>query len=256
MVIEESKGSSNYQRQYYDTSLATGENPYGVGVMQDELQAIRTKLVAEYTTPTSIFIDVGAGLGESSIKAKEVGAKVLAIDVSSQALKHIREQDQSVLAVEADGLCLPVASDSADVISMWEILEHTDDPARLLSEAYRVLKHAGVLLLSTPNENCLNRKIKKGLLGILGKIPRDGQITSRDDHWKEYPYLETLEMVRSAGFSIEDWDGYGLLFPLAWKLQKIPLFSPLIKLHVYSGMLAPSLAQETYVVARCMKKDS
>jgi SAM-dependent methyltransferase len=52
--------------------------------------------------------------------------------------------------VSATAYEIPLESDSFDTILMTELLEHLEDPQRALSEAHRLLKPGGSLILTTP----------------------------------------------------------------------------------------------------------
>jgi SAM-dependent methyltransferase len=56
----------------------------------------------------------------------------------------------TVIDVYASGLHLPFASGSFDSVLSTEVLEHVPEPKQLFSEAARVLKEGGYLLLSAP----------------------------------------------------------------------------------------------------------
>jgi 2-polyprenyl-3-methyl-5-hydroxy-6-metoxy-1,4-benzoquinol methylase len=48
-----------------------------------------------------------------------------------------------------------------DVITMWDLLEHLPDPLEGLATARRLLKPGGLLLVNTPNENSLLRRVAR-----------------------------------------------------------------------------------------------
>jgi len=53
---------------------------------------------------------------------------------------------------------LPFKDSSFDVILLIEVIEHVDNPSRLLDEIHRILKKNGTLIMSTPNvENWQSR---------------------------------------------------------------------------------------------------
>ena len=56
----------------------------------------------------------------------------------------------TVVDAWADALALPFAEASFDSVLCNEVLEHVPEPARLLSEAARVLRPGGTLVLTTP----------------------------------------------------------------------------------------------------------
>lgn len=50
-------------------------------------------------------------------------------------------------------------ANSMDVVTMFDVLEHSPDPVNLLKEAHRVLKHNGLLCIATPNTESFFCKI-------------------------------------------------------------------------------------------------
>jgi len=45
-----------------------------------------------------------------------------------------------------------------DVVTLFEVLEHVDDPLKLIRETYQVLKPRGILVLSVPNRERMNAR--------------------------------------------------------------------------------------------------
>ena len=90
-------------------------------------------------------LDVGGGKGRWR-QAVPTGAKYVVLDVVEPSDLALPE---SVTYVVASAERLPFASESFDVVLMFEVLEHLREPAVALREAARVLRPEGVLVLST-----------------------------------------------------------------------------------------------------------
>lgn len=108
-------------------------------------------------------LDVGCGEGRFAEELVRAGCAVTAVDVAREPLRRARLRvpalDVRLLAC-AGGWELP---DSAyDVVWAGEVLEHVADTAVWLSEARRVLRSGGRLLLSTPAHEPLTR-LRMGL---------------------------------------------------------------------------------------------
>lgn len=96
----------------------------------------------------------GEGFGANLLAGK--AATVQAIDIDAASVEHARQrygskdnldfQQADVTQLEA----LP--SNSFDVIVSFETLEHVMEHDRMLAGFYRLLKHDGVLLISTPDK--------------------------------------------------------------------------------------------------------
>lgn len=92
-------------------------------------------------------LDLGCGLGGYSEALAERGFEVRALDVAPDYVERARS-----IGVDAelyDGQTIPLEDGSVDTVILLEVLEHLDDPARLLREAQRVAR-SGVLV-TTPN---------------------------------------------------------------------------------------------------------
>jgi SAM-dependent methyltransferase len=62
-------------------------------------------------------------------------------------------QQKNVNFVCGDAVALPFADNSFAVVTLFDVLEHILDDKKAISEALRVLKTGGFLMVSTPNEN-------------------------------------------------------------------------------------------------------
>jgi len=117
-------------------------------------QAIYERALAD-TVAGQRWLDVGCGhallpswrapQAERLVRSVK---QVVGADVDHDSLKahpNIRQR------VRSDGQTLPFRDGSFDVVTANMVLEHVEDPHRLLSEVYRVLAPGGVFLAHTPN---------------------------------------------------------------------------------------------------------
>ena len=92
-------------------------------------------------------LDLGCGLGGYSRALAEHGLDVRALDVVPDYVERARS-----IGVDAelyDGERIPMEDESVDTVILLEVVEHLDDPARLLREARRVARRG--VLVTTPN---------------------------------------------------------------------------------------------------------
>ena len=94
-----------------------------------------------------------------------------------------------------DGRRLGFPSDSLDVVSAFEVIEHLneEDQRCLLGEIRRVLKPGGFFLLSTPNRVASGRR------------------RMSPDHKRELNRAELEDLLVSRGFEIHEIYGQGFL---------------------------------------------
>ena len=93
------------------------------------------------------LVDLGCGLGGYSKVLADRGFDVRGFDVVPEYVERAREL--GVRAELYDGERLPLEDASVDTVFLLEVIEHLEEPARLLAEAGRVAR--GQVLVTTPN---------------------------------------------------------------------------------------------------------
>jgi SAM-dependent methyltransferase len=94
-------------------------------------------------------LDVGTGLGYFSVKFSGLGAEVLGIDVDKPSLDFLSETyGLSTRYLDAEKDQFP--DKDFDLIFIGEVLEHVEEPFRLLKKAKASLRSGGDVLISTP----------------------------------------------------------------------------------------------------------
>ena len=101
-------------------------------------------------------LDAGCGSGYGA--AELANAAVVGIDISGEAVAHARRafSRPGVHFLQSDCESLPFAAASFDLVVAFEVIEHLAGWQQMLTEARRVLRPSGVLLVSTPNKAWYN----------------------------------------------------------------------------------------------------
>ena len=94
------------------------------------------------------ILDVGCGSGYTTLALTKFGS-VYGTDYSLSALKHCNESGLDKV-VKSNSYYLPFRSETFDVITILDVLEHIDDDIRVLKELKRVLKKDGIILIAVP----------------------------------------------------------------------------------------------------------
>ena len=121
-------------------------------------------------------LDLGCGAGFLSNALSERGYRVTGIDSTVENLEVARRYDRSRLAEYrvADACALPFADDSYDVVCAMDVLEHVEEPARLIGEASRVLAPSGLFFFHTFSRNWLaNLIVIQGVKWFVRNAPHD-----------------------------------------------------------------------------------
>jgi 2-polyprenyl-3-methyl-5-hydroxy-6-metoxy-1,4-benzoquinol methylase len=104
-----------------------------------------------------VVLDYGCGNGAQTVEFAADGCKVFAVDVDRQDLDtfdhHLRQEGITSIEVKHyDGVTLPLAGASVDVVVSYEVLEHVGEEAQALQEWHRVLRGGGDLIITVPNK--------------------------------------------------------------------------------------------------------
>ncbi|MEA5511028.1 class I SAM-dependent methyltransferase [Crocosphaera sp. UHCC 0190] len=102
--------------------------------------------------PFQKILEVGGGQsGLTSLLYPQ--AEISNLDVNPDFANAPCNQKKNINFVCGDATQLPFENESFDAITMFDVLEHIPDHEKAISEAKRVLKPKGFILISTPNEN-------------------------------------------------------------------------------------------------------
>jgi 2-polyprenyl-3-methyl-5-hydroxy-6-metoxy-1,4-benzoquinol methylase len=126
------------------------EMPRGVGSQAwlRGLAAYHLSLIAAQRSGR--LLDVGCGAGYFVAEARKGGWDAEGIDLNAGAVTVARERDGlRVQQGRIEDLDLP--PESFDAVTLWDSLEHMEDPRATLVTARRLLRAGGMLAVSTPN---------------------------------------------------------------------------------------------------------
>lgn len=101
-------------------------------------------------------LDLGCGDGVLSYLLAAKGADVIGADSSEDGLAHANKETAkryvsgSCKFISASAYEVPLPDESFDVVVSCEVIEHLPEPEKMLTEARRLLKKGGKLILTTP----------------------------------------------------------------------------------------------------------
>jgi 2-polyprenyl-3-methyl-5-hydroxy-6-metoxy-1,4-benzoquinol methylase len=116
-------------------------------------------LVRKFIRERSKVADLAAGEGAFSVKLKELGHDVRAVDFSSTNWK-VPEIPLDIRDLDSEFAASVVSEHGQfDAVFAIEIIEHLENPFRFVRECARLLKPGGLLFLTTPNVEAVNSRL-------------------------------------------------------------------------------------------------
>jgi SAM-dependent methyltransferase len=131
-------------------------------------------------------LEAGCGEGYGADLIAGVARRVVAVDYDEYAVAHVRRRYPRVEAMQANLAALPLPDASVDVVVNFQVIEHLWDQAQFVAECARVLRPAGLLMVSTPNR-------------VTFSPGRDTPINPF--HTRELNAVELTQLLLDAGFS-------------------------------------------------------
>jgi SAM-dependent methyltransferase len=120
----------------------------------------RRALLLDAARPGERVLDLGCGAGRFVAALRAAGTDAIGVEIAAAALERARRNvpGGDFRLVEPDG-SLPLGHGEVDLVWCSEVLEHVPDTVALLTEARRVLKRDGRLLVTVPDHGRLRRTL-------------------------------------------------------------------------------------------------
>jgi SAM-dependent methyltransferase len=149
----------------------------------------KRRLVVDYlersVEPGARILEVGCGGGYLCAALAKAGYHQVAADISRNAARFTRDRGVADVLVFDATTSWPLPEDSFDAVLMLDVLEHLDDDLTALSEAQRVLRPGGALVVTVPAHQFLFSAWDR-LVGHRRRYSR-GQLTRAARHARLQP---------------------------------------------------------------------
>ena len=155
--------------------------------------------VGRYFPHAKSLLDVGCGTGFvlQGLRSEHPALRLVGGELFPQGLAVARHRVPDAELLQMDARRIPFR-DEFDVAGAFDVLEHVEDDAQVLSEMRAALRPGGGLLVTVPQH--------PRLWSIVDEYSR---------HVRRYTRAELLAKVRGAGFEVLRWTSFvTLLLPL------------------------------------------
>jgi len=144
------------------------------------------------------LLDLGCGDGGFLLEAQNRCDEALGVEGSTEAAERATRQGLRVVQADLTELPLPFPDKRFDSVTCLDVIEHVPDPRTLLSEAARLLRPGGTLIVTTPNIRYLKRI---GALLFAGRFPKTSQDPEPYDggHFHFFTFKDITTLIDAAG---------------------------------------------------------
>ena len=169
---------------------------------EDAIDSVLKKISFTYRN-LKRFCDLGCGSGHRTSLFCESGRVVMGLDHNDYRLP----QHKDFIFKEEDIFTNSIKPSSFDMVLNFDVIEHLNNPEKLLKEIHKILKKDGICILSTPNKY----RFFGALLIFLGLRkfpyclnPNYVNLKNKTDHWhqKEYTAREIKNLVEKNNFRV------------------------------------------------------
>jgi methionine biosynthesis protein MetW len=150
--------------------------------------------VAELCVPGARVADLGCGDGRTiGDRAARRDVHYVGVDVSPSGVASATSRGLDVRLID-DISDTGLATDGFDAVFVIEVLEHLFDPLAAVTEARRILRPGGSLVVTVPNSAVWPRRME---LLVQGRPNAMGDNLSRSEPWRD-PHIRqfTLRSLR------------------------------------------------------------
>ncbi len=161
-----------------------------------------------------LILEAGSGLAATVVRLRALGYHVIGLDYVPRASERARQYDPTLELQAGDVHALPYRSGSLHGYLSFGVLEHFEHGvAPALNEASRVLVPGGILVLTIPSPNLINRLVH-------WRRKRAGQALLTDETFYESTYTHQVLAAEldKADFDVLHVEPVGHSFTL-WGLE-------------------------------------
>jgi SAM-dependent methyltransferase len=182
---------------------------------EEERYAFVRELLAKHRPPPADLVELGAAPGVQCIALSTAGYLVTGVDLGEASdewggasggsmADALRRAGIDLVQWDLEVTPYPFDDESFDIVLLTEVLEHLREyPLNALAEARRILRPAGLLVLTTPNATSLQNRARL-LLGRTVHTPLGDWMFGLPHarHAREYTVSELCALLAEVDFEV------------------------------------------------------
>lgn len=234
---------------YTNDQMMLSEHPFYKRSTRDRIKFLNECLdnyipkISSQGPKGCVVLDAGCGDG---VALKMVNSRedctVFSCDYNLIRARRAQAEFNDKVVINSDLIHSPFKGESFSVVIMNQVLEHIQDDLSALSEARRILRHDGILILGVPNEGCFMGKLRNSYI--------QPWIKKQTDHRHFYTLEEIIFKISKSGFSVVHLRRDGFIFPYSRLNDLLASFKLGYALVVILGRVFKSQCGGLYLVCQ------
>ena len=178
----------SYNKKYFTWTKASGTKSiiYNVYLHEDY-----PEFIGRFKDP-GVMIDIGAGKPDFVVSMKKLGWDVYAQELSREQAKKIALKIGKTKVVKGKMEKANLPNDFFNVVTLWHVFEHLENPSVSLKKIWKILKKEGLVFIEVPNWNSFT-------LHIFGE---DYSLRSIPEHLFYYNGKSLRNIFEKEGFKV------------------------------------------------------
>lgn len=152
----------------------------------------RSTLLAPYRAEPGRILDVGCAAGFFLAVMKEQGWDTTGVEISAPMVDYARQELGLESVHRGDLLTVDLPPRSFDVITLWDVVEHMEEPGTHLRRARQLLLPGGFLVIETQNVAALFPRL----------VGRRWQHYKHEEHLHHFHPESLGRLLAGAGFEV------------------------------------------------------
>jgi len=172
---------------------------------KENLFRSRMRMLRPYVSKNGKLLDVGCAIGTFLKIARDSGLEVKGVETSEYAAGYARDNyGLDVIRGEFNAAKFS-KDDTFDVITMWDVVDHAEDPIVFLKDAASILKKGGYMFVETTMEDSLVYAVCGGVYKLSFGLIKGPAAKGHPVHHSTFFSRPTLrKALESCGMEIRD----------------------------------------------------
>lgn len=175
-------------------------------ITRKEMWVKELKEILRFDSKRSAILDIGSCMGDFLYVAKDNYKLCIGVEISEKMARFTEEN--LGMEIHVNEFTKVNFSTKFSCIHMSHVIEHIPNPVEWIKKSAEILEEGGILAMSVPNMNSLDRRLKLFLKNIGLRKGKWKENWRTPDHLFEPTIKSTLKFLAENGFEVLEYYTY------------------------------------------------